>query len=80
MLESNDRVVRQVANVGNTGFPPGLHDHPANVGPNKTVVSSVRVEVGIGVPVVGTVASGPPLDGPLDSTGSSHGEEVFERF
>lgn len=80
MLESNDRVAGQVADVGNTGFPPGLHDHPANVGPEQTVVGSVGVEVGIGVPVVGTVTSRPPLDGALDGTSTGHGEEVFKRL
>ena len=80
VLESNDRVAGQVADVGDTGFPPGLHDHPANMRPEQTVVGSVGVEVGIGVPVVGTVTSRPPLDGALDGTSTSHGEEVFKRL
>lgn len=65
--------------------------------PEKTAVSAVRVEVGVGVsggtlsaaegrlgkggnePVVCAMASGPPLDGAFDGTGSSEGEEVLER-
>lgn len=80
VLPPNDGVVGQVANVGNTGLPPGLDDHPADMRPEKAVVSSVRVEVSVGISVMSAVASRPPFDGTLDGTSAGHGEEVFERL
>ena len=78
VLPPNDLVPAQVTNVGDTGLAAGLDEHPANVGPPEALVRVVRVEVGVGVTVVGTVAAGPPLDGALDRACASHREEVLE--
>lgn len=48
------------------------------MGVPEAFVSVVGVEVGVGVAVVGAVASGPPLDGTLDGTCTCGGEEVLE--
>lgn len=47
--------------------------------PEETVVRSVGVEVGVGVPVVRAVTAGPPFDRALDGTGTCGSEEVLER-
>ena len=62
VLPSDDRVLAEVANVGNTGLVAGLEDHPANVGEPETLVGIVRVEGRVGVAVVRAVAARPPLD------------------
>jgi len=38
----------------------------------------VRVELGVGISVMSPVTSGPPLDGSLDGTCTSHGESELE--
>jgi hypothetical protein len=50
------------------------------MGPDQAVMSAIRVKVGVGVAMVGTVTARPPLDGTLYSASASHGQEVFERF
>jgi hypothetical protein len=42
-------------------------------------VGRVRVELGVGVSMVGSVTSGPPLDGSLDGTCTRDGETILER-
>lgn len=79
VLPPNDVASGQVGNVGDTNLGPRLEDHPADVCPPEPFVGRVRVEAGIGVTVVGSVATGPPLDGSLDSSSSSAGEDVLER-
>ena len=71
VLPANDRVLAEVANVGNTRLSAGLHQHPADVGVEETLMGVVRVEVGVGVTMVCTVATRPPLDRTLDGTCSS---------
>ena len=62
VLPSDNRVLGQVAHVGNTRPNAGLDEHPANVRPEETTVSIVRVQLRVGVPMVSTVASAPPLN------------------
>jgi len=49
------------------------------VSPPETFVSRVGVELGVGISVMSPVASGPPFDGSLDGTCTSHGEGELER-
>jgi len=79
VLPPDDLASGQVGNVGDTDLGPRLEDHPADVCPPEPFVGRVRVEAGVGVTVVGSVATGPPLDGSLDSSSSSAGEDVLER-
>lgn len=79
VLELDHRVAAQIANVGNTGLAAGLDDHPAKVRPDQTKVRAVRVEIGVGVAVMGAVATSPPVDGALNSAGAHKGQEVLER-
>ena len=63
VLPLDDRVDGKVANVRDTGAATRLDDHPADVRPPETLRGRVRVEVGVGVTVVSTVTTGPPLCG-----------------
>lgn len=78
MLPPDDLGSSQVRDVGNTDLGSRLEDHPTDVSPPEPFVSRVRVEVGVGVTVVSSVSSGPPLDGSLNGTGSGTCEDVFE--
>jgi len=60
MLPSDNIVLGKIANVCHTGFTTGLEEHPTNVRPQQALMGIVGVEVGIGVPVVGTVTTRPP--------------------
>lgn len=80
VLPLDNLALAQVADIGDTRLVAGLDEHPADVGEEEALVSVVRVEVGVGVAVVSTVATGPPLDGTLDGSGSSCGKEVLERL
>jgi hypothetical protein len=79
VLPPDDRVLAQVANVCDTNLIPRFQNHPADVRPPEALVRIVGVKVGVGVTVVCTVSARPPLDRPLNGTGSSHGQEVLER-
>ena len=57
VLPANEGVVVKVGAVGNTWFTARMEDHPANVGPKETVMSTIRVQVGIGITMVGTMTS-----------------------
>jgi hypothetical protein len=79
VLPSNDLVSRQVGDVGDSDLASWLDDHPSDVSPPEALVGRVWVELGVGVSVVSSVSPGPPFDGTLDGTGTSHGEEVLQR-
>ena len=78
MLPLDNIVLREVADVRNTWSPAGFDEHPAHVRPPETFVGIVRVQVGISVAVVRTVASRPPLDGALNGTCSGQSKEVLK--
>lgn len=78
VLELDHWVSSQVRDVGNTRLASWLDNHPTHVGPQKTVVGSVWVQVSVGVSVVSAVTTSPPVDGTLDGTGSHECKEVLE--
>lgn len=79
VLPPDDLAPRQIRDIGDTDLGSRLEDHPTDVCPPEPLVGRVRVERGVGVTVVSSVASGPPLDGSLDGSSSGAGEDVFER-
>lgn len=78
MLEFDDRILAKIRNIGHTRLSSRLDDHPADVRPEKAVVCSIGVEIGVGVSVMSTMAAGPPVDGTLNGTGAHQGKEVFK--
>lgn len=78
VLPDNDLVLAQVTNIGDSRFPPRLNNHPSNVRPKETLVGRVGIEIGVGVAMVSSVASGPPFDRSFDGTGSTECEKVLE--
>jgi hypothetical protein len=78
VLPADDPVLAEVADVGDTRLATGLDEHPTHVRPPETLVSRVRVKVGVGVAVVGTVTTRPPLDGTLDGASTSQSEPDFK--
>jgi len=78
VLPPDDLRSSQVGDIGDTDLGSRLEDHPTDVSPPEPFVGRVRVEVGVGVTVVSSVSSGPPLDGSLNGTGSGTCEDVFE--
>lgn len=79
VLEPDDGVLAQIADVRNTRLPPGLDEHPTDVTPEEALVGVVGVEVGVGVAVMGTVATAPPLNGALDGTSTKEGQHILQR-
>jgi hypothetical protein len=49
-----------------------------NVGPDKAVVSAIRIKVGIGVAMVSSVSARPPFDRTLDGTSTGHSQRILE--
>ena len=78
VLPFHNGALGEIRHVGHTGLAPGLDHHPADMGPQEPLVCVVRVEVGVGVAVVGAVTSGPPADGAFDGTGTGNGEEILQ--
>lgn len=80
VLPPDNLVLAQVTDVSDTRLATRLNDHPANVRPPETQMRVVRVELGVGVSVVRTVTTGPPLDRAFDCTGTRRGESILERL
>ena len=76
VLPPDDFVLAQVAHVRRAGLAAGLDDYPADVGPPEAAVGVVRIEFGVGIPVVSAVATAPPFDRALDGPSASHCQEV----
>lgn len=62
VLPSNDLVPGQIRNVGNTDLASRFDNHPTDMRPPETLVSRVRVELGVGISVVSSVSTRPPFD------------------
>lgn len=69
VLPDNNRVFVEITDVGaaNT-LGVLLHDHPSQVGVQKTLTDGVGVLFGVGVTVVSTVVPSPPANGAFDGT------------
>ena len=62
VLPPHNFVLAQIADVGNTRLTSGFYKHPAYMREPESLVGIVWIQVGVSIPVVGTVAPGPPLD------------------
>jgi len=80
VLPPDNLVLGQVANVGDTGIATRLENHPADVRPEKTPVCAVRIEVGVGIPMVGAMSARPPPDRALNGTRTKNGKEILQRL
>ena len=80
VLPPDNFALGEIADVRNTGLAAGFNNHPTDMGPEKAAVCIVRVQVGIGVTVVRTMATRPPLDGTLNCACACHRKEVLEGF
>ena len=80
MLPPHNLVLAQITDVGYAWLAAGFEKHPADVGVPEALVSVVWIQISVGVTVVSTVASGPPLDRTLDGTCASHSQSVLERL
>ena len=80
VLPPDYRTLAKVGNVSKTGLATGFNNHPADVGPEQTMVGAVRVELGVGVTMVGTVTTGPPLDGSLNGACACDCEDILQDF
>lgn len=63
-----DVVLPEIANICSTGFPTRLENDPPDVREQQPFVRVVRIEIGVGIAMVGTMTSGPPSDGALGSS------------
>lgn len=71
VLPDDQLTLVEIIDIGVADLPSGpLDKHPTNVGEEQAAVGRVRVFLGVGPAVVGAVATGPPLDGPLDGSGA----------
>ena len=78
MLPSYNGVFCKVTYIGNTRLATGFEHHPADVGVEETLVGIVRIQFGIGIPVVSTMATRPPLDGTFYGTGTQQSKDILE--
>jgi len=80
VLPPNNRVLAQVADVGDTRLAAGLHQHPANVGVEETFMGIVGVQFGVGVTMVSAVTTTPPFNGTFHGAGASDSKEVLHWY
>lgn len=80
VLPHDDLVLLEVADVRNTGLAAGFEQHPANVGEPETAMSVVRIEVGVRVSMVRTMAARPPMDGALDGGCPGNDQDIFKEL
>lgn len=78
VLPPNNRVLAQVADVGDTGLAAGFHQHPANVGVEETFVGVVGIQFGVGVTMMSAVTTRPPFNGTFNSARASNSKEVLQ--
>jgi hypothetical protein len=62
LLPAHDLVLGEVADVRATRLAARLEEHPADVGVPEPLLCVVWVEFGVGVAMMCTVATRPPLD------------------
>ena len=80
VLPDNDWIIVQVRDVSAAdSLWVLLHDHPSEVGVEKTLPNGVRVLVGIGITVMSSVISRPPPNGSLNGTTTDCREEYLQR-
>jgi hypothetical protein len=79
VLELDNLVAGEIRDVGDTRLSTGLDEHPANVGPEEALVGVIGVELGVCVPMVGTMTSGPPADRTLNRARSGNRQRILER-
>lgn len=80
VLPNDNGVLVEIGDVGAASvLGVLLHDHPSQVRVQQTLANGVRVLDGVGISVVGTVASGPPADGTLNSAGANSGQVHLKR-
>ena len=79
VLPDDDLVLGEIRNIGDSGFSSRLEDHPSDVRPEETLVRGVGIEIGVGVSVMRSMSSRPPLDRSFDGSGPTEGEEVLKR-
>ena len=76
MLPDHYRVLVKIGDIGTTNsLRVLLHDHPAEVRVEQALADGVRVLVGIGVAVMGTMVSSPPADTALNGGSTSKSEK-----
>jgi hypothetical protein len=80
VVPRHDLVLPQIAHVDEAGSATVLEDHPADVRPEKSLGSSVRVEIGVGVSVVRAVAAAPIKYRALDGSCACRCKEILERL
>ena len=68
--------IRDVSSADTFGIL--FENHPAEMCVHQTLANGVRVLLGIGVSVMGTMVSGPPSDGTLNGATSDGSEKVLE--
>jgi len=78
VLPFYDWVFREVTHISNTGLAPGFEHHPTNVGEEETLVSIVGVKVCVGIAVVSTMTTRPPLDGTFNGASTEHSKDILE--
>ena len=75
VLPDDDRVFVEVGDISAANaLGVLLHDHPSQVGVEQTLADGVRVLVGVGITVVGTVVASPPASRTLDGTTANSSE------
>jgi hypothetical protein len=80
VLPFNDFILGQIANISDAGLAPWLNHHPSYMRPQEAFVGIVRIEIGVGVAMVSTVSTRPPLDRPFDGTCTCDSEKILERL
>lgn len=80
VLPLDDIVLAEITDIGDSGLSARLEQHPADMREPETVVGIVRVQLGVGVSVMGAVATRPPFNGTLHSSGSCHCENILQRL
>ena len=78
VLPSDNLTLPEVTDISDTWLAPGFHEHPPNVRIPEAAVSVVRIEVGVGIAMMSAMATAPPLDGTLNSSGSGNSEGVLQ--
>ena len=61
VLPHHEFILLQVPDVGRTWCPVAFQHHPSDVGVEEPIISVIRVQVGVRVPMMSTVFASPPI-------------------
>ena len=77
VLPLNDCALGEVRHVRHAGSPTGFEHNPSHMRVEEPLMGIIRIKVGVGVAMVGTMATTPPFNRTLDGACTGDCKDVL---